>query len=237
VGTAFDYALRWGLSGAGWALAAESDAELVDRLVSGEKAMNKRQAKASLFGALSIMSTLRPGTITPAQAGACIALADFDAFYRGRGRGPTRLTVQCDSTEELRALYAVVPWSKFKPRMRLVLNPTFGIGSRAVGGADADLALDEAIVEVKTGRNAYYGQTVLQLASYGLLARGFGISHTGAPVAITNLSIYEARLGALTTLAFHSIVAAEHENAALDTLLRAASEAQATLPENISGIQ
>ena len=58
-----------------------------------------------------------------------------------------------------------MPSEQFKAKNICVLNPTFGAGSELVGGADADLLIDDVLLDIKTTKEAslsqeYYNQLV-----------------------------------------------------------------------------
>ncbi|MCD6423792.1 MAG: hypothetical protein J7L42_06735, partial [Elusimicrobia bacterium] len=52
--------------------------------------------------------------------------------------------------KDLKKLISTVKPEYFKAKKICILNPTFGIASQLVGGADCDLVIDDAIVEIKT---------------------------------------------------------------------------------------
>lgn len=56
------------------------------------------------------------------------------------------------------------------PRAKVIYNPTFGIGSRVIGGADADIYIDGTLFDFKTTKvNGYRRADATQLIGYYVL--------------------------------------------------------------------
>ena len=155
-GAAFDYALRMGLAArAGHRLdkmVAENGVALALRKVDDPqylKCIQQVWAQACAF----LEEQPPMAELSAAQATACVHLARLDVIYRA-GPGPARSALFGDvptaQIYELRELFAIIPWAAFVSQTPVVLNPTFGEGSVAVGGADADVILDDCIVDIKT---------------------------------------------------------------------------------------
>ncbi|MEM8937517.1 MAG: hypothetical protein AAGC77_14055 [Pseudomonadota bacterium] len=67
------------------------------------------------------------------------------------------------------------PVEIFAPKQSVFLNPTFALGGE-VGGADADLIIDDRLIELKTNRTLSLTKTtLLQLAGYSALNEMGGI--------------------------------------------------------------
>jgi hypothetical protein len=107
-----------------------------------------------------------------------INLAHCDPYYYRAGRIDERfgqpLPVQ---VEELRRLIEATDWSQLRAERLCLLNPTFGKGSTMVGGADADLLLDDMLIDVKTtaGRRGQVHRLCRMAA--GLCDRGSRAAH------------------------------------------------------------
>ena len=85
-------------------------------------------------------------------------------------------------------------WDKY-----CFLNPTFGEGSRLVGGADADLVLDGIIIDIKTTSKMVFSQQYFkQLVGYYILGMIGGV-HVGDNYVNgeerEELAIYYSRYG------------------------------------------
>ena len=106
-----------------------------------------------------------------------------------------------DDLADLRALIALVDESSFKATRLCLLNPTFGAASKLVGGADADLLIDDCLVDIKTTKAPRLDpRDFFQLIGYYLL-HGFDGIHCGrfrgAQSEINYLGIYFSRYGYL----------------------------------------
>lgn len=89
--------------------------------------------------------------ISDALLKACLFFARLDLFMR-KGHIDTGLVNEesVKDVEDLKNLFKVYKKSSFHSDYDCVLNPTFGKGSSLVGGADADLIVDDMLVEIKT---------------------------------------------------------------------------------------
>ena len=136
------------------------------------------------------------------MARCCQYLAAADLLLRIDGFNPNfkdRPEVQV----ELLALSAAFdPVRMFAPRHSVMLNPTF-LDSWRVGGADADLIVDNTIVDIKTtSEMAVSASHLRQLAGYAILHRMGGPQMAeDAPEAlpIDTVGIYFSRFGCLAT--------------------------------------
>lgn len=155
IGTAFDYLLRFEVARlnsdktdnerrGGWVAetAAEqiSDPELQKEAQDMVEAARERRDE--------YIST---GEVTDSLLRSVIHLARLDPIFRaGRGHDKIGSDIKSGDIEDLRQLLAVVPRDQFKAEKLCLLNPTFGMGSLLVGGADADLVIDDKIIDFKT---------------------------------------------------------------------------------------
>ncbi|SKA02067.1 hypothetical protein [Selenihalanaerobacter shriftii] len=83
---------------------------------------------------------------------AVIDLAKIDDYYRGRGFNKTLGEYKEEYIEDLKNLYSVIPKQNNSVE-KVFLNPTFGEASRLVNGADADIIIDDILIDVKTTKN------------------------------------------------------------------------------------
>lgn len=99
--------------------------------------------------------------------------------------------------DDLEAMLKLVRPEDFRTTQRCVLNPTFGSASGLVGGADADLIIDDTLVDIKTGKHLVLDREIFnQLVGYYVLSCIGGVDNcpTGA---IKQLAVYYARYGVL----------------------------------------
>lgn len=61
--------------------------------------------------------------------------------------------VDNNDLKDLKQLISIVDTEIFRSKNLCIWNPSFGEGSRLVGGAEADLILDNMIIEIKTDKN------------------------------------------------------------------------------------
>ena len=114
---------------------------------------------------------LQSGTLSRPLIQAAIDLARIDGIYRG-GRVPSDLGQydDADIVDCLR-LFEILDTNAVLNGENVVLNPTFGFGSHAIGGADADCILDGKLVDIKTtGYAAFKPDYWRQLVGYMTLA-------------------------------------------------------------------
>jgi len=95
---------------------------------------------------------LNSGRLTKRLIKSAVFLTRLDGKLRG---GVPAEKLDLDNVDEkditdLRNLIKAVNWDDFKARKICLLNPTFGEASRLVGGADADVVIDDTLIEIKT---------------------------------------------------------------------------------------
>lgn len=82
----------------------------------------------------------------------------------------------------------------FKAKSICILNPIFGEASRAIGGADADLVIDDLLLDVKVRKTTEVrGPDFQALMGYYLLYRISGISGLQMQPPISRVGFYFAR--------------------------------------------
>jgi hypothetical protein len=199
-GTAFDYLLRFYVQKlnhqtivSSW-VADEGLAALSVR--RGRAAANKakrvlEEAKRRHKAYLKSKRTLPPPTLIEAA----VWLASLDTVFRCGFIDPKMFAPPPSALmKDLHAMLAIVPVEHFRGK-RCVLNPTFGTGSELVGGADADLIIDDTLIDLKTTKHLTFGREHFnQLAGYYLLSCVGGVDDCNE-AGINNLAIYFARYG------------------------------------------
>ena len=83
----------------------------------------------------------------------CIFFAKLDLLYRG-GANPYETLLfatlaEKDDIKDLKGIINVASVKYFKPQRIAVLNPTFGKASIMIGGADADIIIDNKLIDIK----------------------------------------------------------------------------------------
>lgn len=139
---------------------------------------------------------LKSGRLTKNLIKSAIFLARLDGKVRS---GVPSEKLDLDNVDEkditdLRNLIKGVNWDGLKAREICLLNPTFGEASRLVGGADADVVIDDTLIEIKTTikwdfKRDYFSQ----LIGYYCLYCIDGIGGSPKKHKIKNFAIYFSR--------------------------------------------
>ncbi|HEX9770062.1 MAG TPA: hypothetical protein VGA50_12895 [Kiloniellales bacterium] len=195
VGTAFDYLVRLTTKRMnptayerGHWVAESAIPRLPSRLRKAARATTKSaRQEASQF--------LASGTRTDALLSSLLCLAQLDTVFRtGRFAQLVGQPADPDDVADLEELAEQMPESGLAAKQMCVLNPTFGEASRAVGGADADLVLDETLYEIKTTVEPPVAQEHFhQLVGYYLLYRIGGLDGVRGQPSINRVGFYYSR--------------------------------------------
>jgi hypothetical protein len=135
----------------------------------------------------------------------------------------------------LQKLIALVQPEVFKAKTLCALNPKFGRASELVGGADCDLVIDEALIDIKTTKNFQLERGHLdQVIGYYVLSKIGGIQ--GAPKGhqINQVGIYFSRFGHLWLFNVHDVVKVERWPEFINWFKQRARAASTEEPENKS---
>ena len=109
--------------------------------------------------------------------------------------------------DDLRNLLAEVDQDTFTAQETCVLNPTFGDASRLIGGADADLVIDDTLIDIKTTKNLKFSRDEFnQVIGYYVLHRIGGVSGLSKKHEIRKLGIYFSRHGYLHTVNVDEVI-------------------------------
>lgn len=210
VGTAFDYLFRFylerlnpGTISQMWVAAA---GPFHMNLLRGDPPTKKNQGHAILEKAkVSYERYLQDGLLSDELLRHTILLAHLDVIYRA-GMIPD-FKVDEGNIDDLRKLISVVDPNLFKAKQVCILNPTFGEGSALVGGADCDLILDSALIDIKTTKKLELARDYLnQVIGYYLLSQIASIEGAPAGHEINTLGIYYSRHALLYTIPVDGII-------------------------------
>lgn len=222
VGTAFDYILRFYLkrvnpqaverghwvaetaafqTDAGILDAASGRIEIMPELAtSPDKHKLAVQMKRTIDEAkYQLRLCLKTGRITDRLLSSAIQLAKLDGIFRGGLTGQVDLAdIDERDKDDLRQLVRVIPAIDFKAKTICVLNPTFGEASGLVGGADADVIIDDTLIEIKTVMKCRLLSNYLhQLAGYYCLYRIGGVNGVPTDKPLRKIGVYFSRHGYL----------------------------------------
>lgn len=198
-GTAFDYLMRYTVArlyqppqSADERFVAEGALQHLDAKLAKQKKKFIEEVHEELW------MYSYGGKLSRALCEQCIRLARLDGVYRSRGMGIDVLDVfDPIVVDELEALVAVVDLKLFKGFDFAYLNPTFGIASHLIGGADADFVLDDMVVDVKTTQNLKpKPEDIFQQICYVLLCNLGGLGCTGTKwPPLRRIGFYRSRYG------------------------------------------
>lgn len=138
------------------------------------------------------------GILTDALLEDCLFLAKLDVVFRAGLVAQLFDEHEADDLLDLRKLISVVTFEDFKAIKRCYVNPVFGKASELVGGADCDLILDDALIEIKVTRDFQLRREHFnQLIGYYILSLIGGINTNSRARPIKRIGIYFARHGIL----------------------------------------
>jgi hypothetical protein len=200
IGTAFDYLLRWAIM-ARFSITCEPGpwiAELALTRMRPGSAPQKLALRSIIAARRRAKLYVSTGQLNSGLLKSAIELARIDPIFRaGVGHEYLGLPIEPSYVSELKQMLCLVPFEKFHPRRRCLLNPAF-TSSHLVGGADCDLLIDDALIDVKTTSDGKcYREYLNQLLGYYLLYRHMGIHELPRRPRIRRLGIYFARHGVL----------------------------------------
>jgi hypothetical protein len=223
VGTAFDYLLRFFLQrlnpdaqSRSWVAEGAVDLIAEDYFLNSNtthfgttklpKRVRHHQKLASNYLKQCMVEYrvyLKSGVVTDKLLASTLRLACLDVALRaGAERIDWRaLRYPClADCADLRALLTLVDETSFRTTCACLLNPFFGAGE-LVGGADADLLLDDCLIEIKTTKNPYLDvRDFWQLVGYYLLNDLGGMccaTRRAKFYTVNYLAIYYSRFGVL----------------------------------------
>lgn len=153
----------------------------------------------------------------------CFFLSRLEAVYRTAGltiHYVSLLPENKDDREELRQLMQCCSWGLFRPKTKIILNPHFGKASTLVGGADADLIIDDMLIDVKVVKDPKVTRLIYnQLIGYYLLYLIGGINGH-KKVKLRKLGIFFARHNVLWTVDVDEVGNRKSFNKAKDVLVQ-----------------
>lgn len=198
VGTAFDYLLRFTIE-------RKNKCETMPWIASRLKHL-PLEGKINFDARTRLNLYLKTGKMTNALMESALSLATIDNVVRS-GQGSDQIgIVNPLNLVDLSNLYELIDADKFKAKQTCYLNPTFGIGSELVNDADADLIIDNALIDIKTTKNPNFARPYFeQLIGYFLL-HVIDCEHRNVPVYINKLGIYFSRHGCLFLMSVADLI-------------------------------
>lgn len=155
------------------------------KIIEKVKCLRKEFAETGRLSRELIRQTLRMSYIDPVLRA---------------GRGVEYIGTDADQLdiEDIEKQFSLIDSKLFKSQNRCLLNPTFDKGSQLVGGADADLIIDDKLIDVKTTKKLELPLSdFCQIIGYLLLHRIGGTTSHSEKFTIEQLGIYYSRFGYL----------------------------------------
>jgi hypothetical protein len=121
-----------------------------------------------------------------------LRLARLDPYLRAGIVDEEPERVEDDDLADILELLRIAPWKDLGSPTALWLNPSFGVHSERVGGADCDLISGDRLLDLKVVTNPNRRADLRQLLAYWILARAARESDPAFPM-IDQLGIYYAR--------------------------------------------
>ncbi|MEW6587250.1 MAG: hypothetical protein AB1442_16780 [Nitrospirota bacterium] len=153
---------------------------------------------------------LSSGQISQQLLESALRLAQLDPIFRVGFVDENLGTIYKEDIDDLQQLITIVEPELFKAIHLCLLNPTFGEASRLVGGADADLLIDDTIIDIKTTKSLQLKRDYFnQLIGYFVLHEIAGIGGIEPKPKISTLGIYFSRHAYLYTIELQDIIDSE----------------------------
>lgn len=211
VGTAFDYLLRFCVQRLNPEVTKDREwvAESALQLLSGVQKENAaeliqraKDARDEYVATGDLSRNVLEATLHLARLDLVVRTSSADGLDVG---APD--PIKEDDLQDLRQLHEAVPIGQFQADERCLLNPTFGKASALVGGADADLLLDDTLIDIKTVKEASFSREMLnQLLGYYTLHIIGGIGGVDPKPTIRRVGVYFSRHAYLHALPLEQVV-------------------------------
>lgn len=141
---------------------------------------------------------VKSGRMTDEVIKTVILMAQLDPIYRAGYLDRNIGKVDKRDILDLKSMLSIIPKNIFTAKSICLLNPTFGDASRLIGGADADVAIDNRIIDIKTTKKCeFYRDKFNQIIGYYILSRigGIGENHQVDASDIEEIGVYFSRFG------------------------------------------
>jgi len=150
---------------------------------------------------------LTSGKINENLLKACLLLAQTDVIFRSKRLPFNYGQIDRNDVYDLDILQKIIPVDKFKAEKYIILNPTFGEGSKLVGGADADIIMDGVLIDIKTSKYLEFKREYFdQLIGYYVLTKIGGIDDFKGTSEINELAVYFSRYAKLVKIKVKEVI-------------------------------
>lgn len=207
-GIAFDYLLRFYLQRLNpETISHPWVAEHAPELVKDNKTLFRKVTKIIAEAKKAHSHYLKSGRIERDILRSTIVLAPLDLIQRAGVIDKDIGRFDNEDIKDLKKLISIVDPKLFKAKRLCIVNPTFGKASGFVGGADADLLIDNMLIEIKTVKYwKLHRYHLNQIIGYYILSKIGGIDGAPAKHKIDTLGIYYSRYGELYTFPIKAVI-------------------------------
>lgn len=137
---------------------------------------------------LAVTHYFKNGSLEKPYLESLFFYAYMDIFFRGGLLYESFDKIELSDIDELSELISSVDLNLFRAKKVIELNPDFGLPSKFIKGADADLIVDGLLLDIKLVQDlSHFRQYFNQVFTYYLLAKIEGIKE------ISSLGFYFAR--------------------------------------------
>ena len=198
VGTAFDYPLRFFIQHLNPCTIDKGYwvAEIAVELLAIDAKLYSKGKKIISRSKEELASYLKKRQMSDSLIECALLLATLDPIFRaGLGRDMVGV-IHKDDVQDLKNLISAVDPTLFTAKNLCVINPTFGSASVLVGGADADLVVDDTIIDIKTTKDLFLDRSAFdQIIGYYVLHYISSVGELNPKPTITKVAIYFSRYG------------------------------------------
>ncbi|MCL4437716.1 hypothetical protein M1513_01605 [Patescibacteria group bacterium] len=150
---------------------------------------------------------LKAGKINNNIIKSALLLAQLDPIYRAAYIDKNIGKIDSKDVDDLKRLISIINPKDFKALKYCLLNPTFGKASASIGGADADICIDDKLIDIKTTKFLKLDRKFFnQIIGYYILSKIGNINGLPHKSEITDLGIYFSRYGKLSTFKVANII-------------------------------
>lgn len=206
IGTAFDYLARFYIERVNEGKVAITDKKWVAEVyIEKSFLLSKNERKLSKIvkeAKKRKVKYLKNGEMNDKLIESSIMLAKIDIIHRsGYPMEDNFDEIDPKDVEDIRSIFKVFTEQNWIAKDICFLNPTFGEASLMVGGADADLIIDDVLIDFKTVKAAGMKRPDFnQLMGYYLLNEIGGITNYKEQHQINKIGIYSSRYGELMVI-------------------------------------
>jgi len=146
------------------------------------------------------LSYLASGKMTDTLIESTLRLAQLEPIFRAGIIDENIGSVSREDVADLQKLVSIIDPEPFRAKEICMLNPSFNEASKLVKGADADLLIDDVLIDIKTTKRLELARDDFnQLLGYYILFKIGGITDAPDALEINRLGIYYSRHGVLCT--------------------------------------